>query len=189
MSLFHLGLLQGIKTFILLLELLSLSSGIRCSKYFPFLLDILYLFEGKLFQVNTTETICFSNIAVFTCIHENQNYHVWTLHNDDLGLSFSGYFNLFSAIYINRILGPSQLIMERKFVNQSSITSTLTILGATYLNGTVVGCGEDTMTFYYNPENPGKSRLCAGIWFNNSHRIHYSKLNFMCGSLINPPKL
>ena len=66
---------------------------------------------------------------------------------------------MFSARHINRRFGPSQLIMERNFVNQSSIATTLTILGATYLNGTVVRCGEDTMTFYYNPEYSGMSKI------------------------------
>ena len=66
---------------------------------------------------------------------------------------------MFSARHINRRFGPSQLIMERNFVNQSSIATTLTILGATYLNGIVVGCGEDIMSFYYNPENPGRSKI------------------------------
>ena len=66
---------------------------------------------------------------------------------------------MFSARHINRRFGPSQLIIELNFVNQSSITSTLTILGATYLNGIVVGCGEDTMPFYFIPENPGRSKI------------------------------
>ena len=66
---------------------------------------------------------------------------------------------MFSARHINRRFGPSQLIIELNFVNQSSIISTLTILGATYFNGIVVGCGEDTMPFYFNPENPGRSNI------------------------------
>ena len=112
---------------------------------------ILVFNKGELLQVTTAEDVCSSDTAVFICTHEFKNYLVWEVFVEPSFLVFHG--RISSATTATRIVGISKLQTQLNFVNDSSINSTLTIMGATNLNGTLIRCDDNSMIFNFKPIN------------------------------------
>ncbi len=106
---------------------------------------------ADLYQVNTTRTLCFSDVAEFMC-SQHDSLVVWTVTSNSTGERTSG-LSLHSALHtgqnmVRTAIDSTEVIAQ--FLNGNSSFS-LTVLTIEATLSAIVSCNSDTLAYY--PQN------------------------------------